>query len=113
LSRGRHRALISARPHNPEGIIEEISSALTEHEGSQGHMRAAGEGQERNWSCSHQPEYVELTAIALQQDAIPEMFLKPAEGFLIADELVEVGWNDYVFPSYYVKSYGSGALSDI
>jgi hypothetical protein len=87
----------------PEGISAEISNALVEHERSADHMGAAGEGRERNWACSHQLGYVELSAIARQQDALPEMFLKPTEGFLLADELLGIGWNDYVFPTYFVK----------
>lgn len=91
----------------PEVIVSEISSALLEHERPTIHMKPIGEGPEKNWICSHLCGYVELSAVALQKDAVPTLFLKPAHGFLIADATVERGWNDYVFPNYYVKSHGS------
>jgi hypothetical protein len=91
----------------PEVIVSEISGALLEHESLTNHMKAIGEGHEKNWTCSHLCGCVELSAIALQKDALPTLFLKPAEGFLVADEMVQGGWNDYVFPSYYVKPSSS------
>jgi len=52
--------------------------------------------------CEHESEYLKLQVYQHLDDGAVTTFLFPSRGFLISDTVLGEGWNDVVFPQYYV-----------
>src|SRR3989442_14079391 len=57
---------------------------------------------ERKKIYKHESEYLKLQVHQHLEDGAVSTFLFPSRGFLISDTVLEEGWNDVVFPQYYV-----------
>ena len=61
-----------------------------------------GRPPERKKVCEHESEYLKLQVYQHMEDGVVAAFLFPLRGYLISDTVLEEGWNDAVFPEYYV-----------
>jgi len=59
-------------------------------------------GTERRKVCQHESEYLDFHVYDDLEDGVATALLFPSRGFLISDTVLVEGWNDVVFPKYYV-----------
>ncbi len=90
---------------NLEKVARDVDKIIAEHESNSEHMRESTGivvgRTERMKVCQHESEYLRLQVYE-DLDGAVTAFLSPSRGFLISDTVFEEGWNDVVFPKYYV-----------
>jgi len=88
-----------------ERVSRDLDRIIEEHESNPEHMRESTGllgRPERKKICQHESEYLKLQVHQHLEDGAVSTFLFPSRGFLISDTTLEEGWNDVVFPEYYV-----------
>src|SRR2546428_13571802 len=88
-----------------EKVASDVDRIIGEHESNSEHMRKSTGllgRPERKKICQHESEYLKLQVHQHLEDGAVSTFLFPSRGFLISDTTLKEGWNDVVFPEYYV-----------
>ncbi len=86
-------------------MVGDIDRILGEHESKPEHMREITDtctGRPEKRVCEHESEYLKLQVYQHLEEGAVTTLLFPSRGFLISDTVLEEGWNDVVFPRYYV-----------
>ena len=87
-------------------VGRDLDRIIKEHESNPEHMRESTgilPGRvERQKVCQHQLGYLDLHVYEDLEDGAVTAFLIPSRGFLVSDIVLEEGWNDVVFPQYYI-----------
>ena len=86
-------------------MVGDIERILIEHYSQPEHMREITDtrtGRPEERVCEHESEYLKLQVYQHLEEGAVTTHIFPSRGFLISDIVLEEGWNDVVFPRYYV-----------
>ncbi len=90
---------------NLQVLAVEIEHLLSDHNSKPfEHLQLYGETENGKGSlfCRHRSERLDLEGYAQSEEKQVDLFLKPTRGFGIINRSIDLGWNDFVFPTYYV-----------